>query len=107
MVINGFINVYFGSVEDLRFKLSKVITFTDKCEHLAVSIYSVFVANQRKMRMLTFNGGLEREWVFDSQITCIKFIGGPSRREAIVIGLQSGNVYKIFSENPFPILLIQ
>lgn len=83
-----------------------MITFNDQCEHLAVSVYSVFVTIQKKIRMINFNGGLEREWVFDSPITCIKFIGGPLRREALIIGLQSGYVFKIFSENPFPISLI-
>ncbi len=99
--------MYFGSVDDQRYKLQKVVTFNDPCEHLAVSVYSIFVAHNKKIRMMNFNGGLEREWVFDSPITCIKFIGGPLRREAMIIGLQSGNVFKIFSENPFPILLIQ
>lgn len=104
--MSGFVNVYFGSVDDQRFKLSKVVTLSGECEHLAVSVYSLFVACKKRMRMINFNGGLEREWVFDSCISCLKFLGGPTRREAIAIGLQSGNVYKVFSENPFPILLI-
>jgi|LakMenEpi03Aug12_release.lakeMendotaPanAssembly.Ray.scaffolds.fasta_scaffold4239954_1 hypothetical protein len=37
--------------------------------------------------MLNFNGGLEREWVFDSTITFMKFIGGPLRREAVILGI--------------------
>jgi hypothetical protein len=36
--------------------------------------------------MINFNGGLEREWTFDNPITCIKFIGGPMRREALLVG---------------------
>jgi intraflagellar transport protein 122 len=45
VMMNGFINVYFGSVDDLRFKLQKVINYTDQCDFLAVSIFSVFVCH--------------------------------------------------------------
>ena len=58
------------------------------------------------MTLLTFRGGLEREWTFEAPITCQLFIGGPQKKEAVLIGLQNGNVYKVFSENPFPILLL-
>lgn len=36
----------------------------------------------------------------------MSFIGGPSRREALLVGLHNGDIFKIFSENPFPINLI-
>jgi len=39
-------------------------------------------------------------------VNCMKLIGGPAKRESLIVGLSNGNVYKIFSENPFPILLI-
>ena len=37
----------------------------------------------------------------------MKIIGGPIKKESLIVGLANGNVYKIFSENPFPIILIQ
>jgi len=54
-----------------------------------------------------FNGGLEREWTFEATISCVTFIGGPIKREALLIGLLNGDVFKIFSENPFPIMLVR
>jgi intraflagellar transport protein 122 len=99
--------VYFGSVDDLKYKLSKVITFTDNCDNFAVSVYYLFVSNEKKIRMLNFNGGLEREWTFEANVNCMKLIGGPIKKECLTVGLANGNVYKLFSENPFPILLIQ
>ena len=64
------------------------------------------MVKDRSLKMLTFNGGLEREWTFDSAITCIKFVGGPMRKETVLVGLHSGDIFKIFAENPFPINLI-
>jgi hypothetical protein len=57
--------------------------------------------------MMGFNGGLEREWTFEATISCVTFIGGPIKREALLIGLLNGDVFKIFSENPFPIMLVR
>jgi len=50
----------------LKYKLSKLIKFNDACENLAVSIYFLFVSNEKKIRLLNFNGGLEREWTFEA-----------------------------------------
>lgn len=36
----------------------------------------------------------------------MKLIGGPVKKESIIVGLSNGNVYKLFCENPFPILII-
>lgn len=104
--INGFFNIYFGSIDDMRYKLQKVVTYLEPVDFIAVSIFSLFVAHARQVKMLSFNGGLQREWTFDHPISCMTFIGGPTRREQLLIGLQNGDIYKIFSENPFPILMI-
>jgi len=42
------------------------MNFFDKCQNLEVSIYFLFVSFEKKIRMLNFNGGLEREWSFES-----------------------------------------
>jgi intraflagellar transport protein 122 len=36
----------------------------------------------------------------------MKCIGGPPRKEGIMVGLKNGNVFKIYLDNAFPILLI-
>ena len=36
----------------------------------------------------------------------IKVIGGPSNCEGLMVGLKNGNIYKIFINNAFPIMLI-
>jgi intraflagellar transport protein 122 len=50
---------------------------------------------------------LEREWNLDSSIRYLKVLGGPPKRESLLIGLKNGHVLKVFLENPFPIVLIK
>jgi len=74
-------------VDDLKYKLSKVINFTDNFENLSVSVYYLFVSFEKKIRMLNFNGGLEREWSFEANVNCMKLIGGPVKKESLIVGL--------------------
>jgi intraflagellar transport protein 122 len=40
-------------------------------------------------------------------IRYIKVIGGPPKKEGLLVGLKNGNVLKIFIENSFPVVLIK
>ncbi len=37
----------------------------------------------------------------------LQVVGGPPRREGLLVGLKSGQILKIFVDNPFPIPLIK
>ena len=56
--------------------------------------------------MLSFSGDLVREWILESLIRYIKVLGGPEKRETLLVGLKNGKVLKIFTDNSFPIVLI-
>ena len=45
--------------------------------------------------------------MLESQIRYIKVVGGPPSREGMLVGLRNGQVFKIFIDNPFPILLLK
>lgn len=49
----------------------------------------------------------EREWSFDSDIKYLRVLGGAKKREALICGLKNGEVYMIYIDNQFPVLLYQ
>ena len=65
------------------------------------------IGNNKKMQVIKLNGEMETEWVFESTIKCIKVIGGPTKKENILVGLNNGNVLKVFINNSFPVVLAQ
>eukprot|EP00466_Bigelowiella_natans_P012811 jgi/Bigna1/68700/fgenesh1_pg.6_\ len=64
------------------------------------------VQKEKRLQLYDFHGDKIREWVLEATIRYIRAVGGPSGREAILIGLRSGDVYKIFIDNHFPILVV-
>ncbi len=50
---------------------------------------------------------MEREWICDSSVSCLQIIGGPMKRENILVGLRNGQVLKLFIDNSFPIQLFR
>ena len=49
----------------------------------------------------------EREWVLEAAIRYIKVVGGPAGGEGLLVGLKSGGVFKVFVNNPFPLLIVR
>ena len=37
--------------------------------------------------MINFNGAIEREWILDSSVRYMKVIGGPPRKEGMIVGV--------------------
>ena len=46
--------------------------------------------------MLNFSGDLVREWILESLIRYIKVIGGPEKRETLLVGLKNGKVLDFY-----------
>ncbi|CCW67047.1 unnamed protein product [Phytomonas sp. Hart1] len=76
------------------------------CKMLCVTGHAVILCKECRITMYDFDGNKRREWVVDSVISFIKVDGGPDHREALLLGLENGQVMKIFIDNPFPTTLI-
>lgn len=96
-------------VEDgeLRHRPRERIARAFDCNLLVVTMLNLVLCLERKLQLFSFSGVKVREWVLDSPIRYIKVVGGPPGREALLAGLKSGAVLKIFVDNPFPVPLVQ
>ncbi len=66
---------------------------------------SLVLAHGNRVSMYSFSGELEREWTMNAPVTFMKVVGGPSRKEGLLVGTEEGQVLKIFINNSFPVNL--
>jgi intraflagellar transport protein 122 len=92
---------------DLTCRVRERIERKVDCNLLVVTARHIILCLERRLQLLTFSGTRVREWSMDSTIRYIKVIGGPPEREALLVGLKSGLVMKIFIDNAFPVALIR
>lgn len=57
------------------------------------------------LELYSFDGLRQKVWVLDAPAKCIRGDGGPEGHEAIILGLASGSIIKVFVDNPFPMEL--
>jgi intraflagellar transport protein 122 len=48
-----------------------------------------------------------KEWTFEAELKYLRVIGGAKKREALIAGLKNGEIYMIYVDNQFPVLLYQ
>lgn len=90
----------------MHYRVREKITQKLECNLLVVCTKHLIICQERKLQCMTFSGHREREWVLESTIRYIKVVGGPGGKEGLVLGLKNGQVWKIFLDNAFPILLL-
>ena len=50
---------------------------------------------------------IEREWSFDSEIKYLRVLGGAKGRETLIGGLTNGEIFLIYIDNQFPVMIYQ
>jgi len=89
---------------DLHFRLRRERILRDiPCELMIMLSTSLLFCQRKAMHMHAFDGQRLRTWSMQSSIKYVKVDGGPEGREAILVGLDSGHVMKVFADNPFPL----
>ena len=77
------------------------------CNLLVLTAKHFLLCNEKKLQLYGFTGAREREWALDSVIRYLKVTGGPPGREGLAVGLEDGQVFRIFIDNPFPVKLVK
>uniref|UniRef100_A0A7S0VDQ0 Intraflagellar transport protein 122 homolog n=1 Tax=Polytomella parva TaxID=51329 RepID=A0A7S0VDQ0_9CHLO len=92
---------------DMHYQSATRIQQKLDCNLLVVTSAHVILCQEKKLQLYAFDGTKEREWVLESVIRYIKVVGGPPKREGLLVGLKNGLILKIFVDNPFPIQLVK
>lgn len=77
---------------DLHYKNIEKIKQRFECSLLVVTNAHIVLCHERTLQLIGFNGVLERSWNLESLIRYIKVIGGPPRKEGILVGPAGGRV---------------
>jgi len=93
--------------QEMAYRPREKLNLAVECNLLVVTANHFILCHERKLQLYTFRGVREREWLLDSVIRYIKPVGGPAGREGLIVGLEDGNVCKIFVNNGFAIPLIK
>lgn len=89
----------------MQYRVKKRINEALECNLLVVTAEHVILCQESRLQLFALTGHKEREWVLESVIRYIKVTGGPDGGEGLLVGLKNGAVFKIFVNNPFPILV--
>lgn len=73
---------------DMKYKAHKKISKRLQCDHMVVLAHHIVTVVDAKLQLMNFNGFIEREWILDSAVRYIKVIGGPPRKEGMIVGLK-------------------
>lgn len=91
--------------QPMHYRVKEKIAKKFECSLLVVCAQHLVLCQEKKLQSLDFTGVLQREWIMDSFIRYIKVTGGPPGREGLLLGLKNGQVWRIFLDNPLPILV--
>lgn len=95
--------LYSGDATSMHYRVKDKINSKLDCNLLVVCTNHLVLCQEKKLQSLTFAGQKEREWLMDSPIRYIKLVGGPAGREGLLLGLKSGQIWKIYLDNAFPV----
>jgi intraflagellar transport protein 122 len=62
---------------------------------------------EKLIQVYDLKGLVTNEWLMESPVKFLKVVGGPAGKETILAGLKNGNAYRMYIDNPFPMLLIK
>ncbi|CDW52620.1 intraflagellar transport protein 122 [Trichuris trichiura] len=91
----------------MEYDLVRTIEKDISCNLLVLCSQHVIFCQERDLQCYNLFGLKERQWTAESVVRYIRVIGGIAGRESLLVGLQNGQVLKIFLDNPFPWELIK
>lgn len=84
-----------GDASELRYRLVATVGAAAwaECNLLVLTGGHLVLCQDRRLQLYDFSGAWLREWRLDAVVRYIKVAGGPVGREALLVGLKSGQVW--------------
>lgn len=84
------------------------LKWEDDVNLLLLTSKHLLVCNENRLILHGLQSGIiEREWSFDSEIKYLRVLGGAKGRETLIGGLKNGEIYLIYIDNQFPVIIYQ
>lgn len=101
-----------NTVDTFRLEIEECLpigSFTSKASWLVkgLALNTILAVSETKLRSLYFDGTVSQFWEMGSKITSLHRISSPSENEAFLVGCQNGIVYRLFLQNPIPVLTLE
>ncbi|XP_018334742.1 intraflagellar transport protein 122 homolog, partial [Agrilus planipennis] len=98
--------LFSADVNGLHYRVKEKITQKLDCSLLVICSEHLVVCKDKKLQSMSLTGVKDKEWEFDSTIRYIKVVGGPPSKEGLIAGLKNGQIWKIYLDNSFPLLIL-
>ena len=72
---------------DMKYKAYRKISKKLEWSHLIVLVHHLVVWMDQKIQLMNFSGVIEREWIVDSPVRYMKVIGGPPKKEGMIVNI--------------------
>lgn len=102
------INIYKVQNEEVCKSPIYQIKWEEEVNLMLLTGSHILVCNENRLLLNGLESGIiEREWSFDSEIKYLRVLGGAKGRETVIGGLKNGEIYLIYIDNQFPVMIYQ
>lgn len=104
------VNIYQSNPDDstdmhIRMRPERIMLSEKVGEFVALTSNHLLFCSGNLLELYSFTGQRQRVWQFESPVRYMRVDGGVENREGIILGLERGDVLKVYIDNPFPIEL--
>jgi len=94
------------NTSNMRYEMARKIKCEKECNILLMGGRDIILCHEKRMLQVNLLEGEVEEWLFDSNISLAKVVGGPIGRENVIVALENGDLFKVFIGSSLPVLLM-
>ncbi|KAK7605351.1 hypothetical protein V9T40_007209 [Parthenolecanium corni] len=91
----------------MHYQIKAKLNKSFDCSLLVVCNEHLIFCLDNKLMCYTFDNKIVGQWIMDDVVKYMKVVGGSPGQEGLIVGLENGEVLKVYLNNPFPTLLLK